>query len=694
MKLKSKILLIIAILFTFSSSSETLALENLPLSVKGSQLKYTKINYAFQLSDTASLDLIYGSTDVLNLGITNDLFLIQLDFQNQSKDPYELVISNPNIDSLILYSFKDNQVTVQYSGDKVANKSKRIVDPYHKFRINSGNFHDRLYLIAMSSEQLVLPISVHKIGDDYSNRTLFYGIFSGVILALFLYNLVLAFLVREQVYYMYVIYLFSIYFAQSNLIGLSSVFFGNFPNINHASLYFFSSIVGLSAIRFMEKFLDLHLNLPKSIKFVRVGYLLYILLLVLSLFNPGTVAYIVMQLNGVYAAVIALSIGLILTIRSNILAKFYLVAWSVFSLGIIIFVLKDYNILPYNNFTRLTMTYGVIAEVILLSIALAHRINTLKKDNEHAQERIIEEMSRNESLITNQNIVLEDKVRKRTEELERTLTNLKQAQVKLIDSEKMASLGLLTAGIAHEINNPINYVTANVIPLRENIDMLTQLVAAYKGLTKENFDSELEQVIEMEKSIELDYTLKETAELIDGIEEGAKRTYQIVDGLKTFSRSDATNMQRSDVNLGIESTLAVLKSQLKPITVEKSLATDIPEINCQLGKLNQVFLNLINNAIHAIEARFGEGSKEGKIQISSIQEGGNVVINIHDNGIGIPEEMRHKIFEPFYTSKPIGEGTGLGLSISYSIIEDHKGDLTFDSVIGEGTTFTIRLPLD
>lgn len=671
-------------------------LTELGVRIPGNYFSFYKSKNNLEIKDVLRKKFTKNDADILNLGISNNYSWIELRVSNNSEfDKIDFTIPVPYIDSITLYHIIDDTINeILISGERVHDYSKSTVDgPYPSFQIECASSSILLFKVK-SSEQLIFPIDIVRPDHSYTSRNIFYGIFTGVILALFLYNLMLAFMVREQVYYAYIIFLFSIYFAQANFIGLSYYFLGSYPWLNHLSGYIFSALVGLSAIKFMDNFLDLKVTLPNAIKWVNIGYFLYFILLVIPFFNLGVVPYIVMQLNGLYAAVLALSIAITLTIKGSISAKFYLVAWSIFSFGIIIYVLKDYGILPYNNFTKLTMTFGVMAEVILLSIALAHRINTLKKDNEKAQERIIEEMSRNENLIKNQNIILEDKVKRRTEELEQTLANLKKAQVKLVESEKMASLGVLTAGIAHEINNPINYVSANVVPLRENIQYLTQLIQEYKKLSPENFDQHINGILELEKEIELDYTLDETTQLIDGIEEGARRTYQIVDGLRTFSRSDISGKKASNVNSGIKSTLSVLKSQLKNVKVITDLDSDMPLLECQIGKLNQVFLNLINNAHHTIEDRYQDDISAGLINIKTHHDESNVYIDITDNGMGIPEEVQSKIFEPFYTSKPVGKGTGLGLSISYSIIEDHNGTLTFESEEGKGTTFTITLPLN
>jgi two-component system NtrC family sensor kinase len=335
----------------------------------------------------------------------------------------------------------------------------------------------------------------------------------------------------------------------------------------------------------------------------------------------------------------------------------------------------------------------VVLEIVLLSLVLANQINVYKKQKEEANQRAIFEIRKNEELVVNQNILLEKKVKERTAELEEALRDLKATQSRLVQSEKMASLGVLTAGIAHEINNPINFVSANVIPLKENIEILTKLLAEYKNIDSASPKQELERILAMEQDLEIDYLLKETDMLIDGIEEGAKRTHTIVDGLKTFSRGDGFDESLADINNGIKSTLSVLKSKLKGINMVLNLSK-LPLVNCQTGKLNQVFLNLINNAVDALEEKHGANSNNSTIEIITILNENNLVeISIRDNANGISDDLKEKLFEPFFTTKAIGKGTGLGLAISYGIIEEHKGTIDFESELGKGTTFTVILPL-
>jgi signal transduction histidine kinase len=305
----------------------------------------------------------------------------------------------------------------------------------------------------------------------------------------------------------------------------------------------------------------------------------------------------------------------------------------------------------------------------------------------------MDQIETNEELVKNQNVVLERKVSERTAALQKALDELKAAQSQVIQSEKMASLGTLTAGIAHEINNPINFVSANVLPLRDNINELTGLIQDYKGLNESNYETELVRLAEVEKEMDLEYTLIETKQLIDGIEEGAKRTHTIVQGLTSFSRGDSGKKSKADINRGIRSTVSVLKSRLNNVNLITNLDKNLPLVSCQVGKINQVVLNLMNNALDALEEKNGINRKASKLTVETIGLGDSVQIIIGDNANGIEKELQPKIMEPFYTTKPVGKGTGLGLSISYSIIEDHGGAIELDSEEGVGTKFIITLPL-
>ena len=281
------------------------------------------------------------------------------------------------------------------------------------------------------------------------------------------------------------------------------------------------------------------------------------------------------------------------------------------------------------------------------------------------------------------------------QKLDRALTDLKTAQRQLIQAEKMSSLGLLTAGIAHEINNPINFVSANINPLRRNLLEVREILDSYRTLqTASDIPMALATLKQKEKSIDLDYTVAEITALLDGIQEGASRTAEIVQGLRNFSRTDEQVIKLADLRQGIDSTLTLLHNKYKEhVEIIKEYG-EIPEIECFAGQLNQVFMNILSNAIQAIVDN-SPHKGNGKIWIRTRKLGNDSVeIRFKDNGTGMPEEVRKQIFDPFFTTKDVGVGTGLGLSISYGIIEKHGGTIEVESQPGHGTEFIITLPIE
>jgi len=251
----------------------------------------------------------------------------------------------------------------------------------------------------------------------------------------------------------------------------------------------------------------------------------------------------------------------------------------------------------------------------------------------------------------------------------------------------MASLGQLTAGVAHEINNPINFVSGNVKPLQRDISDILEVLYTYdKIIEAEKLNDNFKTIQELKDKIDFDFILSEINSLLDGIGEGAVRTAEIVKGLRNFSRMDEHELKPANINQGIDSTLLILQNKLKQrIEIIKDYG-DFPDIMCYPGQLNQVFMNILNNAQESIEG-------EGKIYIKTYSEDKSVKISIKDSGKGIPEKVRKKIFEPFYTTKEIGKGTGLGLSISFGIIEKHNGKIEVVSKPDKGSEFIITLPL-
>jgi signal transduction histidine kinase len=279
---------------------------------------------------------------------------------------------------------------------------------------------------------------------------------------------------------------------------------------------------------------------------------------------------------------------------------------------------------------------------------------------------------------------LEDKVRVRTEELAAAYRDLQATQMQLVQREKMASVGQLVAGVAHELNNPIGFVSSNVTTLEEFVKRVRAMLEVYRAVP---LPPEQREVVESQwTALKVDYALKYLDSMILGIKEGAERTRKIVRDLRVFARSDDDVGQPVDLHEEIESSLTLLNHLLKDrITIRRKLG-DLPSVECVRSQIDQVFLNLLANAAQAITG-------QGEITIETRRDGAAAVVTIADSGPGIPPDVIGRIFDPFFTTKPVGEGTGLGLSISYEIVKKHRGELTAASPPGGGAVFTVRLPL-
>lgn len=285
----------------------------------------------------------------------------------------------------------------------------------------------------------------------------------------------------------------------------------------------------------------------------------------------------------------------------------------------------------------------------------------------------------------------------KNEELENVVTDLKVTQDQLIHSEKMASLGLLTAGIAHEINNPVNFIFTGINGLEKNLKALLNVVAEYEKLDTvpaEELKEHHEVITAARQANRYDAVKPSLTEFTTGIRIGAQRTADIVSGLRNFARTDESERTRAHVHDCLDSTLLLLQFKIKQAGVQltKQYDHNVPEMACYPGPLNQVFMNIFTNALQAISVR-GD-IHGGAIKVKTKQNNDLVEITIQDNGVGIPKDILNKIFDPFFTTKQVGEGTGLGLSITYGIVQKHQGTLEVESEEGRGTTFLIRLPVN
>ncbi|SFH81073.1 MULTISPECIES: ATP-binding protein [unclassified Pseudomonas] len=296
------------------------------------------------------------------------------------------------------------------------------------------------------------------------------------------------------------------------------------------------------------------------------------------------------------------------------------------------------------------------------------------------------DMARRASL---QTAHLEQLVEQRTQALQLEIDERKHLESQLVQSEKLASLGQLAAGVAHEINNPVGFISSNLSTLDGYFNQLQQMLDAYRTVEQTLAPgTQRDQLKAMRDEVELDFLKEDIPILIRESKEGISRVIQIVKDLKNFSRVDNDQTwQFANLQQGIDSTLNIVASELKyKADVVKHYAP-LPEIECLASQLNQVVMNLVINAAQAM------GPERGTITISNGVEGEHVWLEVADNGCGIAPETVQKIFDPFFTTKPVGEGTGLGLSLSYGIVKKHRGDISVSSELGKGTKFRVVLPI-
>jgi two-component system, NtrC family, sensor kinase len=282
----------------------------------------------------------------------------------------------------------------------------------------------------------------------------------------------------------------------------------------------------------------------------------------------------------------------------------------------------------------------------------------------------------------------------KSQALEQALQQLQNTQASLVQSEKMSALGQLVAGIAHEINNPVSFIDGNLAFCRKYAFDLLQLVKLYQERSPEQSP----QIAEAIKRMDLDYLATDFPNLLNSMENGAHRIKEIVRSLRTFSRLDETGVKAVDIHENLDAILTIIESQFHPTFQRPGIQVvrhygQIPLLNCYIKDLNQVFIQVIYNAIDALE--LGADGEKPTVTIRTGIVGNRVRIAIADNGQGIPEETKARIFEPFYTTKPIGTGTGMGLAMSYQIVvEQHGGELFCISELGRGAEFVIEIPVE
>ncbi|MFK8184376.1 MAG: response regulator [Phormidesmis sp.] len=348
--------------------------------------------------------------------------------------------------------------------------------------------------------------------------------------------------------------------------------------------------------------------------------------------------------------------------------------------------------------------YEEVMARVQVHLDVQNLTQTLKRQNQSLKTEI-EQRKIAEHQLAQANCALEDfnhqlevSVAERTQELSAALLKVKNTQMELVQREKLSALGQLVAGIAHEINNPVNFIHGNVVHAREYTQELLELVALYT----QHYPQPASEIQQQREKIDIDFLSEDLPKLLRSMEVGTERILSIVLSLRIFSRLDEADVKDVDLHECLDSTLLILNSRIKSRTEREDIAlireySELPRVKCYPGQLNQVFMNILSNAIDALDEQNEKNSDADwfpQIQIkTSLEADDKVKIRIIDNGIGIPEALKQKVFDPFFTTKAVGKGTGLGMSISHEIItKKHHGSFLFQPASPRGTEFIITIP--
>ncbi|HMX38807.1 MAG TPA: 7TM diverse intracellular signaling domain-containing protein [Saprospiraceae bacterium] len=618
----------------------------------------------------------------LSFGSTNASIWVKFTLKNQTTEPLYLTFWGWGIDSLDVFTINENgELNVRHTGAK-RHLMTRDLKRGH-IALNIGQSPKDVYISLKSSWMINTLVSISTLiplSNKYYGRDTFNGICMGILLAMALYNLFLYFSVRERLYLYYFAYIILALVMVAELNSTYRFFIGWGQAQGLRELTFIMGII------FSMRFLNTRNTIPWGHKLLWSLIVLFILYGACSLLGLKDYLIRIYQLPAVISIFLIPTLAFLAYRRGNKSALFFFIAWFFLLVSGFITVLTTNGIIPFTFWTNSVFAIGTCLETILLAFALAYRLKTYRDESKSAQELAIQRLEENERLVKEQNKVLEENVLERTAELQHSLEALKATQNQLIQSEKLASLGELTAGIAHEIQNPLNFVN--------NFSELS--VDLVKDLKDEIGKTDLDKAY-------IEELFDDLSSNQEKINHHGKRASSIVKGMLEHSRASTGERTLTDINQLADEYLRLsyhgLRAKDKNFNADfkTDFETPLPKIAVVPQDIGRVLLNLFNNAFYAAYEKSKQAKGENYVPsvIVSTQQLGNIIeIRVKDNGTGMPEAVKAKIFQPFFTTKPTGQGTGLGLSLSYDIVvKGHGGSFEVQTTEGAGTEFIIRLEL-
>jgi two-component system, NtrC family, sensor kinase len=692
--------------------------------------------------------------DSLSLGFNTNNLWINFDVINIccETENWYLELGYPPIDYIHFYQItEDGKITEVQDGDLTPTPKNAIRSKFFNFKIKVPyNGKVKIFLKIRSDSSLALPLNLYS-AEGFAEKILleeyFFGIFSGIMLIMALYNLFLYFSIKENSYLYYIMYIISFLLQSLSLRGYIRLFFPEWVYLNNIAPILFTELSLFFGLNFTSSFLLTKQYLPRIHKLLLFYMIVPFIGICLVIFTTYTIAIKFATATSFLCSFLLLISGYA-SFKNNFRpARFFILGWGMISIGMILFALRMAGILPHNLFTNSSYQIFSILEILLLSLALGDKINIFKKEFSSNLEIKVTERTRELSAMIE--IVNEQK-----KEVELTLEELKNTQAQLVESEKKASLGQLVSVVAHEINNPIgaiqasseiaeisfNSILSDFIPfirsldsnqlkhfndlLRFSIDSITYSSTRTERNIKKMIKIELEEyksndtntinkINELLSELKLIgkfntyikyFSEKELLTVLENIrlfvtefrslkyiDLSVQKTSKVIFVLRKYLSTDIIGEKKIiSINEQIDKVLELYDNYINDnIKIEKSFAVDTT-LNCIADDLIQVWRNLILNSIQSMQST----DKNLIIITKRISENEKEIIQITitDSGIGIEENNFSNIFKPFYTTKPIGEGIGLGLYTCKTIIEEHGGSIEFQSE-KNNTTFIIKLPI-
>ncbi len=646
-----------------------------------------------------------------NLGSSSSAFWVQVSGWQGAPRNARVVLDNPTLDSIDVFVINGSRVLGSVRSGAAYGKADDLIP---SFALPLNEAHE-LWFRVRSTKPLLLPFSltqVDRVETTRRRRDLAVAIYSGMVLAILIYNTFLAFSTGQRAYFSYLFVVITIGLVQWGFNGYDRLIWGWSPWMAVNGLTVMGASSGLASLVFARHFLEVRRYTPKWNRLIQVLLGVYAVALGSAFLGMPSLAYNLVNL-GALSAPAMMVLSIVSWRKGNPSAPWYFVAWSIFLVAVTMQALRDFGVVSSTPMAAALLPIGTVLEMLLLSFALGNRINILKRSSDEANAKALAASLENERIVKEQNAELEARVRERTDALAKAnnglsgaLEELQGAQDQLIQTEKLASLGQMTAGIAHELNNPINYVQSNATSLRRDLEELIEVIDAHvqslSALSKG--DPGAMQLVakaqELSRSLDLGFLIEESRQLIQGILDGADRTAHIVGGLRVFGRMDGDSLVAASLGELLEASITVLGDRARSKAgLEVQLEEGLPPLWCQSGKLSQVFMNIIVNAVQATESRWQEvEARKVEVGLTGVKDGAGrleaLQVLIRDNGTGMDESTRQRIFDPFYTTKDVGKGTGLGLSIVKGILDDHGAEVAVKSAVGEGTEFQLLFALD